>query len=49
MVIFAGLGFWLGKEADERLGWQPWATFAGLLFGCIVGFWSVCRRVMKWK
>ena len=49
MVIFAGLGFWLGKEADDRLGWQPWATFAGLLFGCIVGFWSVCRRVMKWK
>ena len=49
LVIFAGLGFWLGKEADDRLGWQPWATFAGLLFGCIVGFWSVCRRVMKWK
>ena len=49
MVIFAGLGFWLGKEADERLGWQPWGTFGGILLGCIVGFWSACGRVMKWK
>ena len=49
MVIFAGLGFWLGKAADDRFGWQPWGTFSGLLLGCIAGFWSVCGRVMKWK
>ena len=48
LVIFAGLGFWLGKELDERLGWQPWGTFGGTLLGCVVGFASICRRVTKW-
>ncbi len=49
MVVFAGLGFWLGQMADERFGWQPWATFAGLLIGCVTGLWSICRRVTKWR
>lgn len=48
LVIFAGLGFWLGKELDERFGWQPWCTFGGTLIGCLVGFGSICRRVTNW-
>ena len=48
LVIFAGLGFWLGKELDERFGWQPWGTFGGTLVGCVVGFGSICRRVTNW-
>lgn len=49
LVIFAGLGFWLGKELDTRFGWQPWGTFSGALLGCAVGFGSICRRVTKWN
>ena len=48
LVIFAGLGFWLGQELDERFGWQPWGTFGGTLVGCVVGFGSICRRVTNW-
>ena len=48
LVIFAGLGFWLGQELDERFGWQPWGTFGGTLVGCVVGFGSMCRRVTNW-
>ena len=49
MVIFAGLGFWLGRTVDERFGWAPWATFAGTLLGCVVGFLSVFRRLSNWR
>ena len=48
MVIFAGIGFWLGQKADEQWGWFPWATSLGTLFGFIAGFWSICRRLSDW-
>ena len=40
MVVFAGIGFWLGQKADER-----WGT----LFGFVAGFWSVSRRISNWR
>jgi F0F1-type ATP synthase assembly protein I len=49
LVIFAGLGFWIGQAVDEHFGWRPWATFVGLLIGFMVGFWSICRRVSDWR
>ena len=49
MVVFAGIGFWLGQKADERWGWFPWATMLGTLFGFVAGFWSVSRRISNWR
>lgn len=49
MVVFAGLGFWLGQRADENFGWFPWATFSGTLVGCAVGFVLICRQVSDWR
>jgi len=48
MVIFAGVGFWLGQMADERWGWFPWATLGGTLLGFVVSFWSISRRISDW-
>lgn len=48
MVIFAGIGFWLGQMADDRWDWFPWGTLLGTLGGFVAAFWSICRRISDW-
>ena len=49
MVLFAGLGFWLGQLADNHWGVFPWGTCGGTLLGFIVAFWSICRLLSEWR
>ena len=49
MLVFFGIGFWVGQEVDSRLDSVPWGTFAGAAGGFVMGLWSIVRRVSDWK
>lgn len=44
LVVFALMGLFTGRWADERLGSQPWLLLAGTLLGIGLGLYQFIRE-----
>jgi F0F1-type ATP synthase assembly protein I len=40
-------GFFLGYQADKKLGTSPWLLLAGTAFGMLAGFYLVIKEITK--
>jgi hypothetical protein len=50
LVLSIGLGYYLGKWADDHFHTRGWLSGAGFLIGCYAGFkalWVAAKRMQK--
>ncbi|PIE05960.1 MAG: F0F1-ATPase subunit [Sorangium cellulosum] len=48
-AVAVALGLGGGLWADKKLGWSPWLTIVGLLFGVAVGFNILFKAAKRMK
>lgn len=41
IALLGALGWWI----DRQLGSNPWCLVAGVVLGCVAGFWMIVRSV----
>lgn len=47
MVIFGGIGWWLGGIADKKWGTTPWGVIVGILLCISLSLFHVLRVVTR--
>ena len=50
MVIGPALGYWLGRQSENRWGHEPWFSAGGALFGLAAAFrqiWLILKQAGK--
>lgn len=48
-AVAVALGLAAGWWADNKLGWTPWLTVVGLLFGIAVGFNMLFKAAQRMR
>ncbi len=49
ILVSVGLGLWLGIQADEYLGTNPWGMIGLSLLGAASGMYSVIKQILGKK
>jgi len=46
-VVALGIGWWIGRWLDGRMGTSPWMTIVFVVFGLVAGVLNVYRTMSR--